>query len=91
VICLGYLFAFQALGFLLDVITLKHFSADFMNQIIKHKMSKIFELAMAAEDGHVARQQAMGFIRAVTNSDVFKENVDMRFVNSIIYHLYNKL
>jgi hypothetical protein len=54
-------------------------------------MSKIFELAMAAEDGHIARQQAVGFIRTVTNSDVFKENVDMRFVNSIIYHLYDKL
>jgi hypothetical protein len=53
-------------------------------------MSKIFELAMSAEDGHIARQQAMGFIRAVTSSDVFKENAHMRFVNTIIYHLYNK-
>jgi hypothetical protein len=49
-------------------------------------MSKIFELAMSAEDGHIARQQAVGFISAVTNSDVFQENVDMRFVNAIIYH-----
>lgn len=88
---MGHLFALQALGFLLDIITLRQFSADLMNQIIKHTMSKIFELAMAAEDGHIARQQAVGFIRAVTNSDVFKENVDMRFVNTIIYHLYYKL
>jgi hypothetical protein len=89
--CVGHLFVLQALRFLLDVITLKQFSADLMNQVIKHTMSKIFELAMAAEDGHIARQQAVGFIRALTNSDVFKENVDMRFVNSVIYHLYNKL
>jgi hypothetical protein len=88
---MGHLFALQALGFLLDVITLKQFSADLMNQIIKHAMLKIFELGMAAEDGHIARQQAMGFIGAVTNSDVFKENADMRFVYFIIYHLYNKL
>ena len=85
-----HLFALQALGFLLDVITLKNFSADLMNQIIKHTISKIFELAMSTEDGHIARQQAVGFIRTVTNSDVFKENVDMRFVNTIIYHWYNK-
>lgn len=74
----------------MDVITLKKFSADLVNQIIRHTMSKIFELAMSAEDGHMARQQAVGFIRAVTNSDVFKDNVDMRFVNTIIYHLSNK-
>ena len=70
--------------------TLRKFSANLVNQIIRHTMSKIFELAMSAEDGHIARQQAVGFIRAVTSSDVFKENVHMRFVNTIIYHLYNK-
>jgi hypothetical protein len=83
---MGHLFALQALGFLLDVITLKKFSVDLMNQIIKHTMSKIFELAMSAEDGHIAIQQAVGFIKALTSSDVFQENVDMRFVNTIIYH-----
>lgn len=70
--------AILALGFLLDVMTLRKFSANLVNQIIRHTMSKIFELAMSAEDGHIARQQAMGFIRAVTSSDVFKENAHMR-------------
>jgi hypothetical protein len=75
-----HLFALQALGFLLDVFTLKKFSADFVNQIIKHTLSKIFELAMSVDDGHVARQQAVVFLRAVTTCDVFKDSAEMRFV-----------
>jgi hypothetical protein len=75
-----YFFILQALGFLMDVITSKKFCVDLVKQIIDCSLLKIFELAMFASDGHIARRQAVGFIRAVVNIDVFKQNV-LRFVN----------
>jgi hypothetical protein len=65
----------------MDVITLKKFNANLLNQIINYSLLKIFELAMFAEDGHIARRQAIGVIRATAASDVFKQTVDLRFVN----------
>lgn len=52
-----------------------------MNLIINCSLLKIFELAMFAEEGHIARQQAVAFIRTIASSDIFKQNVDMRYVN----------
>jgi hypothetical protein len=70
------------LGFLTDLIALKKFSADVMNQIINCSLLKIFEVAMFAEEGHTAKRQAIGLIRTVADSDSFKQNIDMRFVNA---------
>lgn len=69
----------------MDLITLKKFNADLLNQIINCSLLKIFELAMFPEEGHVARRQAIAFIRTTANSDIFKQNVDMRFVNTCQY------
>jgi hypothetical protein len=75
-----YFFVLQALGFLMDVIASKKFCVDLVKQIIDCSLLKIFELAMFASDGHIARRQAVGFIRATVNTEVFKQNVVLRFV-----------
>jgi hypothetical protein len=65
----------------MDIITSKKLCVDLVKQIFKCSLLKIFELAMFASDGHAARRQAVGLLRATVNIDMFKQNVVLRFVN----------
>jgi hypothetical protein len=75
----------------MDLITLEKFNAELMNQILNCSLLKIFELAMFAEEGHVARRQAVAFIRTAADTGVFKQNVELRFVNIYQYCILDLL
>jgi hypothetical protein len=65
----------------MDIITSQRLCVDLMKIIFNSSLLKVFELAMFASDGHAARRQAVGLVRATVNIDMFKQNVVLRFVN----------
>jgi hypothetical protein len=65
----------------MDIVTSQKLCVDLLKLIFNCSLLKIFELAMFASDGHAARRQAIGLIRATVNTDMFKQNVILRFVN----------